>query len=114
MTKSFWRMLILCITLFLTSSVATAQLSKVLETDPDRLETLTNDSSRAALFSRIKGIREEEIMAGPDDKVKQLIGTSGRFVFPRDARFDGSEAKPRKNSIFGIDISHHVDPTLPF
>lgn len=114
MMESFYRILAINLALALISTVAAAQLSMDVGTEPNQLEPLTNESSRGVLFSRIKGMREEEIMAGPDDETKQLIGKSGRFVFPFDARFDGSETKPRKNSMFGIDISHHVDPKVPF
>ena len=114
MRQSFSIVVTLCVALGLTSSIALAKLSEELGTEPNQLETLTNEASRAALFSRVRGMREEEIMAGPDDRTKQLVGKSGRFVFPFDAQFDGSATKPRKNSIFGIDISHHVDPKVPF
>jgi lysozyme len=114
MTKSFSIVVMISLALGLSSTIAMAKLSEELGTEPNQLETLTNDASRAALFSRIRGIREEEIMAGPDDRAKQLVGKSGRFIFPFDARFDGSATNPRKNSIFGIDISHHVDPSVPF
>jgi lysozyme len=72
---------------------------------------LTDDPSRADLFDkeiRPAGLREE---AGQPPTAMAIPPI---FYFPKDARFDSIENKPRQNSIFGIDISHHNKPNLRF
>jgi lysozyme len=67
-------------------------------------ESLENDFSRADLFKLMLD-RLQEAAPLPE---KNLFRPQG-FSFPRDAIWDDadSETNPRKNSIFGIDVSHH-------
>jgi lysozyme len=67
-------------------------------------EPLEHDFSRADLFQLMLDRLQEK---APLPK-KNLFRPKG-FSFPRDALWDDpdSEANPRKDSIFGIDVSHH-------
>jgi lysozyme len=90
-----------------SSSSADAQPPK-LETEAD-WKPLTEDASRAELFQRVIAAKLAE---SPPAK-EALPGTPTKpFLFPQDANFDGG--KPRKNSIFGLDISHYTTPDLDF
>lgn len=102
-----------------------AQLPKELGTDPNLLLPLDDESSRSDLFSLIEESRRmittkgAEGHAAPNSPMSKqdpfdLRGKSGQFVFPFDALYDGSKVKSRGNSLFGIDISHHTDPKVPF
>jgi lysozyme len=66
---------------------------------------LVDDYSRAQLFK--ENIKAHAPAPSPGEASKAL---DGPFTFPKNADFDGG--KPRKDSIFGIDISHwaSVDP----
>ncbi len=77
----------------------------------DSYVALTDDASRADLFDkevRPAGLREEQ------DQQPSPLAIPPIFYFPADARFDSIENKPRANSIFGIDISHHSKANLRF
>jgi lysozyme len=63
---------------------------------------LTNEPSRQELFENIKKASGEPYKAIPT-----------KFFFPNDVLFDSIGNKPRKDVIFGIDISHHNEGTLP-
>lgn len=79
------------------SGVAALALVAALTTSPlnaqPDMEPLTDDISRAELFDR--HLKPEGARA-----------LSKTFAFPLDAEFEGPK-KPRKDSVFGIDISHH-------
>jgi len=71
----------------------------------DNWKSLLDDYSRAQLFQEnLKAVAPE---ATADEASKAL---DGPFVFPKNAVYDGGQ--PRKDSIFGVDISHwtSVDP----
>ncbi|RWQ41870.1 MAG: glycoside hydrolase [Mesorhizobium sp.] len=73
----------------------------------DDLIVLTDDASRSTLFQRIVEAKEKEPpMQG------EPFALSGQFTFPQHAAFD--DELPRKDSYFGIDISHHNDPSINF
>jgi lysozyme len=72
---------------------------------------LTDDASRADLFKeKIIPARLAEEEAGPEAMLPLAIPKI--FVFPDDARYDTILDKPRKNSIFCIDISHYTDAKI--
>lgn len=74
-------------------------------------QSLTDDASRADLFAKEVipfGLREEQT-GGP-----VTLAIPPTFNFPDDAKFDRIENKPRVNSIFGIDISHHLRTGMDF
>jgi lysozyme len=81
---------------FMSSGVSHAQEQLALE----------QDQSRAELFNLLI----ERLRAQADPSQKNLFRPRG-FAFPRDAIWDDpdKDVNPRKNSIFGIDVSHHND-----
>jgi lysozyme len=74
--------------------------------DAKPLESSWNDliqePSRQELFENIKKASGEQSKAIPT-----------KFFFPNDVLFDTIRNEPRKNVLFGIDISHHNEGTLP-
>lgn len=74
-------------------------------------KVLKGEPSRADLFKRIIEARREEDAKLSDGSSKTL-GLKGPFTFPKDVGFDDVLGKPRTNSIFGIDISHHTKDGL--
>jgi len=94
---------------------ASSQNAATAGTDPSELIELTNDPSRAKLFEFVVAAAKDE-QPGPSDRTSTDIpyGLLGPFAFPSDAVFDVTEGKPRKDSIFGIDISHYTPSTIPF
>jgi len=69
-------------------------------------QPLTDDASRAQLFQLI-------IAAQRGSTPEALPGTPAKpFMFPHDVSVDGEQ--PRKNSIFGLDISHYTASDLEF
>ena len=101
---------------------AASQLPSDVGTDPSALIELKDDSSRAEHFVRI--VEEaKEAMIRQRNRVLHGEGATappmmdykliGPFAFPRDADYDTTEAKPRTNSIFGIDVSHYTMPNIP-
>ena len=49
----------------------------------------------------------------PSDSASEIFSLYGPFSFPSDAVFDVKEKKPRENSIFGVDLSHHTPDDFP-
>jgi lysozyme len=74
-------------------------------------QALTDDASRADLFKKevIPYGLKEQPTGGP-----VTLAIPSAFNFPDDANFDRIENKPRANSIFGIDISHHLSTDMDF
>lgn len=71
------------------------------------LEQLADEPSRGDLFAQM---RKDDAKNDPDRSLKaQTFALTMRFRFPPDVTTDYSTGKPRANSIFGIDISHHQD-----
>ncbi|WP_181175073.1 GH25 family lysozyme [Mesorhizobium sp. B2-6-1] len=73
----------------------------------DKLSILTDDASRQILFKRIIEAEEKE----PDLPGKPFK-LNGSFTFPQNAEVD--DKKPREKSYFGVDISHHTNPSINF
>ena len=72
------------------------------------LTELTDDLSRQDLFGEIA--KAEPSTAG---NAEQDFNLYGPFRFPGDARFDQAAGILRKDSLFGIDISHHTNINFP-
>jgi lysozyme len=88
-----------------------SKLTSAQSTNAEGIEwiDLENEPSRSELFSTY--------IVPKDSEGKSIIGSRsfdlrGPFVFPTNALRDG--ANERKNSIFGIDISHHNGESLEF
>ncbi|MFD2058190.1 glycoside hydrolase family 25 protein [Mesorhizobium calcicola] len=82
--------------------------------DVEGLEPIPEDEdvSREALFELVKEAAEAED-TGLAAEV-QKFSLYGPFLFPTDTTFDVIENTPRKDSIFGIDLSHHNKNGFPF
>lgn len=76
------------------------------------LTELTNDLSRQDLFA---DIRRADAAANPErtKEAEQYFDLYGPFRFPNDAEIDTVLHKPRENSLFGVDISHHTASAFP-
>ncbi len=111
---------VLCLLSYGANVFASGPLDSEIGTDPSLPVPLEDDSSRADLFRQVVDQKQRaQHTPMPDSTMDQLNpfdlrGQSGSFMFPRDAIYDVSQAKPRTNSIFGIDISHHTNPDIPF
>ena len=95
-----------CLGLF-ASVFATASFAEDIAPDPLKLEPLTTQSDRSWLFQdKIAG----PIRAETSTRTDVPGGSSylpAKFNFPADVAVDNKLGIPRKNSIFGIDISHY-------
>jgi lysozyme len=81
--------------------------SNALAADP--WEDLTDDTSRQVLFSdEVVPARLEFDETHPSTVIPFALPKE--FVFPEDARYDKIENKERKDTVFGIDISHWTGP----
>lgn len=69
---------------------------------------LTNELSRQDLFEIV---RKDAIEGLTNEQIRRFDLTAP-FVFPEHTRRDVKLNKPRVNSIFGIDISHHNGPDV--
>lgn len=94
--------LVLCLPVFATPSWA----EEILPTSVE-LEPLTTQSDRSWLFQdRISAPILAELNSGANSAAGSSYLPS-RFNFPVDVSVDNKLGIPRKNSIFGIDISHY-------
>jgi lysozyme len=90
------------------TSLTLFQSNIVLATDlkESDFKVLQDDPSRASLF-------EDEIIPArlAEDEVTNTgpisFAIPKEFWFPDDAKYDAILNKPRANSIFGVDVSHH-------
>lgn len=78
----------------------------------DDLQELTSEPSRTELFELVKAAEINEFPA-LEKEAEKWFSVYGDFKFPNDAQFDVKENKPRIDSIFGVDISHHTDSSFP-
>ncbi|MER9910909.1 glycoside hydrolase [Mesorhizobium sp. M0050] len=69
------------------------------------------DVSRSDLFGLIRDAAEAEDPAMAADV--QKFSLYGPFLFPTSTTWDDEEQKERKDSIFGVDLSHHNQDGLP-
>ncbi|MDQ0513517.1 glycoside hydrolase family 25 protein [Ancylobacter amanitiformis] len=69
---------------------------------------LTDEPSRQDLFEIV---RKDAMQGLTQDQIRKFDLTAP-FVFPEHTRRDVKLNKPRINSIFGIDISHHNGPDV--
>ncbi|MDR5766155.1 MULTISPECIES: GH25 family lysozyme [unclassified Caballeronia] len=76
------------------------------------LTYLVDDLSRKDLFSIIKNA---DAMANPDEHAAgvRYFNLYGPFRFPNDVDFDSVLHRPRADSLFGVDISHHTASSFP-
>jgi lysozyme len=76
------------------------------------LTDLTDDLSRQDLFAEI---READVAADSSGTTAsaQYFNLYGPFRFPNDVDFDTALNEPRKDSLFGVDISHYTNSAFP-
>lgn len=99
---------------FINSAYADASDSPPSGTNASELglETLSDDLSRQDLFKIIEAAAKAE--NGPlTDAEVTFFSLHGPFGFPDDADVDASTHQPRKDSIFGADISHYTPLAFP-
>jgi lysozyme len=73
---------------------------------------LTDDLSRQDLFAEIRNAYAASDPTGAKEST-QFFDLYGPFRFPNDVVFDYTLNKPREDSLFGVDISHHTDLKFP-
>lgn len=76
------------------------------------LSDLTDDLSRQDLFAEIRQA-DSAVDPARADKAAQYFSLYGPFRFPNDVEFDSALHKPRKDSLFGVDISHYTSSAFP-
>ena len=89
--------------------VAADERTWQVTTTSDELAPLTDDLSRADLFKLVIAAAEKE---APPRAARRSLYQRTPFKFPQDAAEE--QGKPRTNSIFGIDISHHNGRNFSF
>lgn len=75
------------------------------------LTALSNEPSREDLFTRMR--LDDQANDPTRSKKSQTFALSMKFRFPADAINDFATGRPRVNSIFGVDISHHQTIDFP-
>lgn len=98
---SHWSKSARALTLFAIAITALVSLTPIAtaKRSRDGLVVLQNEMSRAQLFERIRRATV------PTGRSSRRFNFPRQFVFPRNADYDAG--KPRVNSFFGIDLSHH-------
>jgi lysozyme len=86
----------------ITVLAGAASLANAQEVDDSAWSELTDEPSRRDLFvQKIHPLDHEK----PSTVVSFVL--PGKFSFPKDARYDVELDKPRKDVLFGIDVSHY-------
>jgi lysozyme len=76
---------------------------------------LSNDPSRAAIFSMMKDAKVRKLKSTRTGQEQlQAFPFEGYFVFPDDVTYDDIAHRPRTGYLFGIDVSHYTNPDLDF
>ena len=109
------RHLMLAIALAVTTVSAGAQnqLASPPGTSPAELgfSALMDEPSRAELFSEMRA--NDEANDPNRSKRSQQFALILKFQFPTDVATDFTTGQPRRNSLFGVDISHNQSADFP-
>jgi lysozyme len=94
-----------------TTTLKWASESSAASDPEERWTSLTEQPSRHELYSNYvipAGLVEQQ----DSSEAAKPLAIPDVFYFPTDAVTDNLQKKPRVNSIFGVDISHHISDEI--
>ena len=97
----------MCFTALFSSVAVGAEVSAGTDAKCLGLVPLSEDFSRQDLFKEV--LPQDAALK----KTYEDFAVKNQFNFPTDVSFDEALKKPRENSLFGIDISHHNGANFP-